>query len=57
MNEPIRRGDGVTTLLFLLDLKRKADPIELLGELEARWGGPGSIAAAEYIPFHSEAEG
>lgn len=41
--------DGTELFKVLVRLKKKADPIELLGELEDRWGR--HIAAAEYVPF------
>ena len=37
------------TIEILVGLKKKADPMSLLGEIEDRWGGV--VTAAEYIPF------
>lgn len=41
--------DGLTRIDALLTLKPKADPADLIAELEARWSD--EIAAAEYVPL------
>jgi hypothetical protein len=48
VNRTPREG-APTTIEILVGLKKKADPMSLLGEIEDRWGGV--VAAAEYIPF------
>lgn len=40
---------GDETLAYVLRLKKKSSPVELLGELDDLWGA--HVAAAEYIPF------
>lgn len=47
--EPIRRGDGLTTARYVLELNKKSDPASLLGALD-EWFP--RIAAAEFVPFH-----
>lgn len=47
--EPVEREDGVVTGEYLVELGRKSDPTDLLGELE-EWSG--RIEGAEFIPFH-----
>ena len=45
----MKNGGAQSRFEVLLRLNPKADPIELLGELEERWSA--HIDAAEYIPF------
>ena len=46
---------GRTTLTVLVDLRKKVDPAEVLGELDDRWSP--HIAAAEFVSLHrNEAE-
>lgn len=46
---------GSTTLMVLVDLRKKVDPAEMLGELDDRWSP--HIAAAEFVSLHTnEAE-
>ncbi len=49
---PESRRDGVATLNVLVRMKKKGDPVKLLGELEERWSG--HVNAAEYVPFKTE---
>ena len=43
------RVDGVTTLEYLVQLKEKSTPVDLVGALDERWSL--QVEAAEYIPF------
>ena len=43
------RSDGVTTLEYLVQLKEKSLPVDLVGALDERWSL--QVEAAEYIPF------
>lgn len=43
------RGDGLSTLEYLVRLKKKSTPPELVGALGERWSA--QVTAAEYIPF------
>jgi hypothetical protein len=49
LTRPTPAPDGLFRFEVLLRMREKADPLELLGELEERWGA--HIKAAEYIPF------
>lgn len=42
---------GLATLQFLLELKKKATVVDLLGELDERW--PSQVVAAEFVPFQA----
>ncbi|HEX6071186.1 MAG TPA: DUF4956 domain-containing protein [Longimicrobiaceae bacterium] len=48
----IPRGEGFSTLEYLVRLKRRSTPAELLAELDER--SPVEVASAEYIPYHSD---
>lgn len=50
--EPHRRPDGLTEFEVLVQLRKKNDPLSLLGEIEERWAT--QIAAAEYVPLYLE---
>lgn len=52
ITEPTLTENGLSRFEVLLRLKKKGDPVELLGEMEERWSA--HIAAAEYIPYRSE---
>lgn len=52
ITEPTTMENGLSRFEVLLRLKKKGDPVELLGELEERWSA--HIAAAEYIPYRSD---
>lgn len=52
VTEPVASGNGLSRFEVLVRMKKKGDPVELLGELEERWSA--QIAAAEYIPYRSE---
>jgi hypothetical protein len=43
------RDDGVTTLEYLVRMKKKTSPTDLVGALDERWSA--QVEAAEYIPF------
>jgi hypothetical protein len=45
------RDEGRSTLEYLLRLKKKALPVELMGSLDDRWSS--QVDAAEYIPFRT----
>lgn len=45
----VESDEGEETLAFVVKLKKKSSPVELLGELDDVWGA--HVAAAEYIPF------
>ncbi|HSJ13406.1 MAG TPA: DUF4956 domain-containing protein [Longimicrobiales bacterium] len=49
LTRPVPAAGGLSRFEVLLRLQDKADPLELLGELEERWGA--QVRAAEYIPF------
>ena len=49
LTRPVSAPGGLSRFEVLLRLQDKADPLELLGELEERWAA--HIKAAEYIPF------
>lgn len=51
--EPVA-SNGLTRLVTLMRLKDKADPAELLADLEARWSD--EITAAEYVPLSSDSD-
>jgi hypothetical protein len=48
----IPRAEGISTLQYLVRLKRRSTPAELLAELDER--SPVEVASAEYIPYHSD---
>lgn len=50
--EPTRDANGLSRFEVLVRMKKKGDPVDLLGELEERWST--QIAAAEYIPYRSD---
>lgn len=43
------RTEGFTTLEYLVEMKKEAGPIDLVGILDERWSA--QIQAAEYVPF------
>jgi hypothetical protein len=43
------RADGFSTLEYLVQMKKKTTPIDLVGALDERWSA--QVEAAEYIPF------
>ncbi|HET7274956.1 MAG TPA: DUF4956 domain-containing protein [Longimicrobiaceae bacterium] len=47
----VRRSDHLATLKYLVMLKKKSGPADLVGALSDRWSS--HITAAEYIPFRS----
>ncbi len=47
--EIVRRDGGVSTLEYVLRLKKQVLPLDLVGALDERWAT--QLAAAEYIPF------
>jgi hypothetical protein len=47
----VPRGEGRVTLQYLVRLKKKTSPADLIGELGERW--PIQLRAAEYMPFYS----
>jgi hypothetical protein len=47
--EIVRRDGGVSTLEYVLRLKKQVMPLDLVGALDERWAT--QLAAAEYIPF------
>lgn len=49
-----RRDDGLSTLEYLVRLKKKASPADLVGALDDRWSS--QVDAAEYIPFRTRSE-
>jgi hypothetical protein len=54
LTRPVPAGNGLHRFEVLVRLQDKADPLELLGELEERWAA--HIKAAEYIPFRRRRE-
>ncbi|HUH13589.1 MAG TPA: DUF4956 domain-containing protein [Longimicrobiales bacterium] len=54
VTEPTLAENGLSRFEVLVRLKKKGDPVELLGELEERWSA--HIAAAEYIPYRSDSD-
>jgi hypothetical protein len=48
----VPRAGGISTLEYLVRLKRRSTPAELLAELDER--SPEEVASAEYIPYHSD---
>ena len=49
-NDPVApRGGGPSRINIPVELKDKADPSELIAELEARM--PDKLSAAEYVPL------
>jgi hypothetical protein len=44
-----KRDEGITTLEFLVRMKKKTTPVDLVGALDERWSA--QVEAAEYIPF------
>jgi hypothetical protein len=47
----VPRGGGLSTLQYLVRLKKKTDPAELVGALDDRWSS--QVEAAEYVPFRT----
>ena len=47
----VQREDGLSTLEYLVRLKKSASAPELVGALDERWGE--QVAAAEYLPFRA----
>ncbi len=47
----VSRGEGISTLEYLVRLKKKTAPAELVGVLDDRWSS--QVSAAEYIPFRT----
>lgn len=45
----VPRAEGVSTLEYLVTLKKDTPPTELLGAVEERWAT--QLAGAEYVPF------
>jgi hypothetical protein len=43
------RDEGITTLEYLVRMKKKTPPVDLVGALDERWSA--QVEAAEYIPF------
>lgn len=43
------RDEGITTLEYLVRMKKKTTPVDLVGALDERWSA--QVEAAEYIPF------
>lgn len=43
------RDEGITTLEYLVRMKKETSPIDLVGALDERWSA--QVEAAEYIPF------
>lgn len=54
VTEPVRTPQGMHRFEVLLRLDGDADPVDVIAELEERWGA--QIAAAEYTPFHHRPE-
>jgi Domain of unknown function (DUF4956) len=48
----VPREEGISTLEYLVRLKRRSTPAELLAELDDR--SLEEVASAEYIPYHTE---
>ncbi len=49
LSEIVSREHGVSTLEYVLRLKKQVLPVDLVGALDERWSS--HLAAAEYIPF------
>lgn len=49
LSDIVRREHGVSTLEYVLRLKKQVMPMDLVGALDERWAT--QLAAAEYIPF------
>lgn len=47
----IGRGDGMSTLQYMVRLKKRTAPFDLVGALDERWSS--QVAAAEYVPFRT----
>jgi hypothetical protein len=47
------RDEGITTLEYLVRMKKKTTPVDLVGALDERWSA--QVEAAEYIPFRVRA--
>ena len=45
----VRREEGMSTLEYVLRLKKKVMPVDLVGALDERWSA--QLSATEYIPF------
>jgi hypothetical protein len=45
---------GLSSFVVAIDLRGKASPVDLLGDLDERW--PEQLAAAEYLPYRHEGE-
>lgn len=43
------RGDELTTLEYLVQMKKDSSPLDLVGTLDERWSA--QVQAAEYVPF------
>jgi hypothetical protein len=54
LTRPVAAPGGLSRFEVVLRLRDKADPLELLEELEDRWGA--QVKAAEYIPFRRRNE-
>lgn len=53
--EVVPRGDGLSTLEYLVRLKKKTTAAELVGALDERWSS--QVDAAEFVPFRARREG
>jgi hypothetical protein len=55
VGDPQRATGGLAGFVVAVDLREKATPVDLLGDMDDRW--PEQIAAAAYLPFrHAPAE-
>ncbi|HEU0014358.1 MAG TPA: DUF4956 domain-containing protein [Longimicrobium sp.] len=52
--EVVPREDGLSTLEYLVQLKKSTSPAELVGALDERWSV--QVEAAEYVPFRARRE-
>ncbi|CAN5885749.1 hypothetical protein BH23GEM9_BH23GEM9_00430 [soil metagenome] len=54
MTDPAVTSAGMHRFEVLVRLRKNADPVDILSELEERWAS--QISAAEYTPFHHRRE-
>ena len=52
VTEPVADGRGLTRFEIVLQLRKSADPVEIMAELEERCGR--QLVAAEYVPFRPD---
>ena len=43
------RAEGLTTFEYLVEMKKDASPLDLVGTIDERWSA--QILAAEFVPF------